>query len=56
MAKQTAWRVYLRGKHVDTVFYDPSVEVEEVKRSLVNHDGYDPQIEVSREDRTKAGK
>lgn len=50
--KQVAYTVYLDGKEIDTVFYsekdDPGPE--EVKRSLVNHDGYDPSITVERED------
>ena len=45
-----AWNVYLRGKLIDTVFYSASAKVtaDEVYRSLVNHDGYDPGIRVSR--------
>jgi hypothetical protein len=45
-----AWNVYLRGKNIDTVFYSPTAKVtaDEVKRSLVNHDGYDPAITVRR--------
>ena len=40
--------VYLNGKVIDTVFYSKSANVDanEVKRSLVNHDGYDSGIEV----------
>ena len=43
-----AWDVFLNGKNIDTVFYTPSpdVDADYVKRSLVNHDGYDPNIEV----------
>ena len=35
-------------KNIDTVFYSDSVKVdkEEVKKSLVDHDGYDPAINV----------
>jgi hypothetical protein len=44
----SAYDVYLNGKLIDTVFQsDPSSE-EEVKRSLINHDGYDPGIEVKK--------
>ena len=46
--------VYLNGKHIDTVFYstghhagDKKEDAEEdVKRSLVGHDGYSPDIVV----------
>jgi ribosomal protein S24E len=43
-----AFRVYLGRKHIDTVFYSKSdkVTTDEVKRSLVDHDGYDPRIVV----------
>lgn len=49
--KQRVYDVYLRGKLIDTVFaqYGESSKVdreEEMKRSLVNHDGYNPIINV----------
>lgn len=46
-----AFNVWLNGKCIDTVFYSDgfSVTVEEVKKSLINHDGYDPRIEVKKE-------
>ena len=42
------FHVYLNGKKIDTVFYSENVnvDVDEVKNSLVNHDGYDPRIKV----------
>ena len=45
-----AFNVYLNGKKIGTVFYgDASRETpEDVKRSLVNHDGYDPSIVVKK--------
>ena len=50
-ARSNAWDVYLNGKHIDTVF-DQETDAEMVKRSLVDHDGYDPNIEVKM-DKTK---
>lgn len=46
--KLRVFDVFLRGKEIDTVFYSQwSKETEDdVKRSLVNHDGYDPAIVV----------
>lgn len=39
--------VFLNGENIDTVFSSVgSYDCEEMKRSLVNHDGYDPSIEV----------
>lgn len=43
-----AFDVFLNGEEIDTVFYNDNsnVDEEEVKRSLINHDGYDSGIEV----------
>lgn len=40
------YKVHLNGKHIDTLFYGHHVDPEEVKKSLVNHDGYDSGINV----------
>jgi hypothetical protein len=47
MAHQ-AWNVYLNGKKIDTVFCSPKDDAEDVKRSLIDHDGYDAGITVRR--------
>jgi hypothetical protein len=41
-----AWNVYLNGKLIDTVWYTKECDQEYVRTSLINHDGYDPQIIV----------
>jgi hypothetical protein len=41
-----AWAVYLGKKHIDTVYYMANMSASEVKRGLVNHDGYDARIQV----------
>jgi len=39
--------VFLKGKNIDTVFASVgSYDCDEMKKSLVEHDGYDPSIEV----------
>ena len=45
-----AFNVYLNGRLIDTVFYIKSSKetCDEVKRSLVNHDGYNPEIVVKK--------
>ena len=43
-----AYNVYLRGKLIDTVFQSGMSTVDEVKRSLIDHDGYDPAIRVTK--------
>ena len=43
-----AYNVYLRGKLIDTVFQSGMSTVDEVKRSLINHDGYDAAIRVTK--------
>lgn len=42
--KIKAWNIYLRGKWIDTVFYDEDCDYDYVLRSLINHDGYSPSI------------
>ncbi len=43
--KTIAWNIYLNGHKIDTVF-DQETDATEVKRSLIDHDGYDPNITV----------
>ena len=40
-----AYNVYLRGKLIDTVWFT-GYTIEEAKKSLIDHDGYDPDIVV----------
>jgi hypothetical protein len=48
----TAYTVYLNGKEIDTVFWNDrcdggaKITAADVKESLVNHDGYNPNIKV----------
>lgn len=55
--RHQAFDVYLNGKEIDTVFYsvDAKVDVEEVKKSLVDHDGYNPKIVVKKRKMVKEG-
>ena len=50
-----AFNVYLGSKLIDTVFYGKGVKVdkEEVRKSLINHDGYDPAIRVTKKRKGK---
>jgi hypothetical protein len=53
-----AFNVRLNGKLIDTVFYTPSKgetnaeAIENTRRSLINHDGYDSGIVVNMRRRT----
>jgi len=48
MAKMTGWDVYdHKGEWIDTVFYEADCDAKYVLDSLINHDGYDPGIQVS---------
>lgn len=49
-----AYKVWLNNKHIDTVFWVDNSDKEEVKRSLINHDGYDPDIQVTQERKRKS--
>ena len=44
MEKMKAWNIYLNEKRIDTVFYNNEVTAEEVKRGLIEHDGFDSGI------------
>jgi hypothetical protein len=41
-----AYQVLLNGHEIDIVFWVDNSTEDEVKRSLINHDGYDPRIVV----------
>jgi hypothetical protein len=41
-----AWNIYLNGRLIDTVFYNPDCDREYVRDGLINHDGYDSRIKV----------
>jgi hypothetical protein len=47
--KLTKWNIYLNNELIDSVFFTKKTTAEEIKRSLVQHDGYDPLIEVKEE-------
>ena len=49
---QVAYDVFLRGKEIDTVFYSMAEPAEDVRRSLIGHDGYHPLIVVKRRNRS----
>jgi len=50
--KQQAWEVRLNGKQIDIVFFNKQcdggapITAQDVKDSLVNHDGYNSAIVV----------
>lgn len=45
MGSMNAFNVYRRGRLIDTVF-DASNSADDVRESLINHDGYPADIEV----------
>jgi hypothetical protein len=48
MKRSRAFLVYLDNKLIDTVYYsiDFYCDEESIKNDLINHDGYNPSIEV----------
>jgi hypothetical protein len=44
--KFNTFEVYCHGKHIDTVEYLLGISAEDVRNSLINHDGYARDIEV----------
>ena len=51
-----AFNVYLKNKRIDTVFYSNNAKVDkdEVKKSLINHDGYESDIRVTKARKDKS--
>lgn len=45
--RQKDWDVWLGKWKVDTVWMDADMEEDEIRRGLIEHDGYHPQIKVS---------
>ena len=43
-----SWNVYLDRKLIDTVFYTKNCDADYVRRSLIDHDGYDSGITVKK--------
>ena len=41
-----AWNVYLGDRLIDTVFFQEGCDEDWVRRSLIEHDGYDGRIRV----------
>ena len=39
-------KIYLHGKHIDTVFYDNDCDEDYILDGLINHDGYNPAIKI----------
>jgi hypothetical protein len=48
--KMTAWNVYRGTKLVDTIYYDSKMAQEEVKTSIMDHDGYPPDIRIEKKE------
>lgn len=46
MRANIAWDVYLDDTYIDTVFYTPDCNAEYVRKSLIDHDHYNPRITV----------
>jgi hypothetical protein len=51
----TAYNVYLGTKHIDTVFQSGTSSADEVRRALIDHDGYDHRIRVTKARRNNPG-
>ena len=47
------YKVMLHGREIDKVFYGTKQDLDDVKRSLINHDGYNPSITIVQECNTR---
>lgn len=41
-----SFKVLLNGEEIDTVFFNPGCDVDYVRKSLIEHDGYPSDIDV----------
>jgi hypothetical protein len=44
--KQKEVKIYLHGKHIETVFYDDDCNKNYILNGLINHDGFNPEIKI----------
>jgi len=52
MSKYNYWQIWIDNNWEDTVGYDKGIPAKEVKRSLIDHDGYPENIIIRLEDET----
>tara|TARA_R100000742_G_C4277190_1_gene98853 strand:- start:1602 stop:1769 length:168 start_codon:yes stop_codon:yes gene_type:complete len=50
--KMKLWQIWINNMWEDTVCYDSDMTAEEVKDSLINHDGYPENIIIRLENET----
>lgn len=46
MSQQKSVHVTIQGEYIDTVFVSDKLSINEARLSLINHDGYNPNIQV----------
>ena len=46
MSQQKSVHVTIQGEYIDTVFVSDKFNLNEARLSLINHDGYNPNIRV----------
>lgn len=46
MKTMNGWDVYLGDQYLDTHFFKVEMEVDEVKQTLIDKDGYDPAVRL----------
>ena len=39
-----AWEIYLHGELIEIVYFNRDMDEDQVRRSLVDHDGFSPEI------------
>jgi len=47
--KQIAWKIIIKGKIKDVVYFDNDMTEEQVRRSLMFHDGYQGNFRLVKE-------
>lgn len=47
--EQVAWKIIIRGKVKDVVYFDENMTEDQVRRSLMFHDGYQGNFKLIRD-------
>tara|TARA_R100000734_G_C3254018_1_gene54674 strand:+ start:48 stop:212 length:165 start_codon:yes stop_codon:yes gene_type:complete len=53
MTKYTYWQIWVDNMWEDTVGFDSGIPANEVRRSLIDHDGYPENIIIKLDDETR---
>jgi len=48
VTQMTEWKVYLKGKHIVSIFYDGKLSADDIRKRLIEYRHYDSRIVVKK--------